>query len=162
MWGKLLAATSRNALGHSLLSSGPPLLPPTIDQVRLLFSDQAMSHSLRPHGLQHASLPWPAPSLGACSNSCPVSQQCPPTISSSVTPFFSCPQSFPASRSFPMSWFFPLGGHSTGASTSASASTSVLPGQAGSPNMCLRSEGGSGMDTYRPLQLGKLSPGRGR
>ena len=31
---------------------------------------------------------------------------CHSTISSSVTPFSSCPQSFPASGSFPMSWLF--------------------------------------------------------
>ena len=35
-------------------------------------------------------------------NSCPLSQWCYPTISSSVAPFSSCPQSFPASGSFPM------------------------------------------------------------
>ena len=34
-------------------------------------------------------------------NSCPLSQWCYPTISSSVAPFSSCPQSFPASGSFP-------------------------------------------------------------
>ena len=39
-------------------------------------------------------------------NSCPLSQWCHPTISSSVVPFSSCPQSFPASRSFPMSQLF--------------------------------------------------------
>ena len=38
-----------------------------------------------------------------CSNSCPSSQWCHPTISSSVIPFF-CLQSFPASRYFLMSW----------------------------------------------------------
>ena len=32
-----------------------------------------------------------------------LSQWCHPTISSSVTPFSSCPQYFPASKSFPMS-----------------------------------------------------------
>ena len=32
------------------------------------------SDSLRPHGLQHARLPCPSPSPGACSNSCPLSQ----------------------------------------------------------------------------------------
>ena len=42
---------------------------------------------------------------GACSNSCPSSQWCHPTISSSVIPF-SCLQFFPASGSFPMSQFF--------------------------------------------------------
>ena len=40
------------------------------------------------------------------------------TISSSVTPFSSCPQSFPASESFPMSWLFTSGGQSSGASAS--------------------------------------------
>ena len=57
------------------------------------------------------------------SNSCPLSQWCHPTISSSVITFSSCLQSFPASGSFQMSQFFTSGGHSTG----VSASTSVLP-----------------------------------
>ena len=64
-----------------------------------------MSDSLPPHGLQHTRLPGPSPSPGACSNSCPLSQRCHPTILSSVIPF-SCPQSFPASGSFPISWLF--------------------------------------------------------
>ena len=46
------------------------------------------------------------------SNSCPLSQWCHPTISSSVTPFSSCPQSFPASGSFPKSWLFASDGQS--------------------------------------------------
>ena len=58
---------------------------------------------------------------GACSNSCPSSQWCHPTISSSVVPFSSCPQSFPASGSFPMSWLLTSDGHSI------RASASVLP-----------------------------------
>ena len=62
-------------------------------------------------------------SFGVCSNSCPLSWWCHPTISSSVIPFSSCPQSFLASRSFPLSWLFPSGGQSIG----ASASASVLP-----------------------------------
>ena len=41
----------------------------------------------------------PSPSPRACSNSCPLSQQCHPTISSSVAPFSACPQSFPALES---------------------------------------------------------------
>ena len=49
-------------------------------------------------------------SPGTCSNSCPLSQWCHPTILSSVVPFFSCLQSFPASESFPMSLFFAAGG----------------------------------------------------
>ena len=41
-----------------------------------------MSDSLWPHGLQHIRLPCPSPTVGACSNSCPLSQWCHPTISS--------------------------------------------------------------------------------
>ena len=67
-----------------------------------------MSNSLRPRGLQHARLPCPSPSLRAFSNSCPLSQWCHPTISSSVIPFSSCPHSFPASGSFPTSQLFTL------------------------------------------------------
>ena len=79
-----------------------------------------VSDSLRPHGLQHTRLPCPSPSPRACSNSCPSSQWCHPTISSSVASFSSCPQSFPASGSFPMSGLFASGGQSIGASASAS------------------------------------------
>ena len=74
-------------------------------------------------GLQHARLLCPPPSPGVHSNSCPMSQWCYPTISSSVVPFSSCLQSFPASETFPMSWLFIAGGQSIGVSTSAS----VLP-----------------------------------
>ena len=81
-----------------------------------------MSDSLWPHGLQHARLPCPSPTPRACSNSCPLSQWCHPTISSSVVPFSSCLQSFPASGSFPMSQLFSSGGQSIGASAA-----SVLP-----------------------------------
>ena len=76
-----------------------------------------------PHGLQHTRLPCPSPAPGAYSNSCPSSQQCHPTISSSVVPLSSCLQSFPASGSFLMSQFFTSGGQSIG----ASASASILP-----------------------------------
>ena len=72
----------------------------------------AVSESLWPHGLQHARLACPSLSPGVCSNSCPLSQWCHPTISSSVTPFSSWPQTFPASGSFPMSWLFTSGGQS--------------------------------------------------
>ena len=81
------------------------------------------SNSLWSHGLQHARLPCPSPIPRAYANSCPLSQWCHPTISSSVVPFSSCLQSFPASGSFPMSQFFLSGGQSIG----ISASTSVLP-----------------------------------
>ena len=85
----------------------------------ILFSCSVVSNSLRPHGLQHARLPCPSPSPRACSNSCPLSRWCHPTISSSVVPFSSCLQSFPASGSFLMSWLFISGGQSIGASASA-------------------------------------------
>ena len=87
------------------------------------FSCSVVSNSLQPHGLQHARLPCPSPTPGACSNSCPLSQWCHPTISSFVIPFPSCLQSCPESGSFLMSQLFASGGQSTG----ASASASVLP-----------------------------------
>ena len=62
-----------------------------------------MSNPLRPHGLQHTRLPCPSPTPRACSNSCPSSQWCHPTIPSSVNPFSSSLQSFPVSGSFQMS-----------------------------------------------------------
>ena len=83
------------------------------------FSHSVMSNSLQPHGLQHIRLPCQSPTPGAYSNSCPSSQWCHPTISSSVIPFSSCPQSFPASGSFPTSQIFASGGQSIGASASA-------------------------------------------
>ena len=79
-----------------------------------------MFSSLRPHWLQHARLPCPSPTPGACSNSFPLSQWWHPTISSSIIPFSSCLQSFPASGSFPMSQVFASGGQSIVASVSAS------------------------------------------
>ena len=54
-----------------------------------------MFDSLWPHGLQYARLPCPSPTPRAYSNSCPLSQLCHPTISSSVIPFSSCHQPFP-------------------------------------------------------------------
>ena len=64
--------------------------------------------------LQHARLLCLPLSPGVCRNSCPPSQWCYITISSSAAPFF-CLQSFPASD-FPMSWLFASGGQSIGAS----------------------------------------------
>ena len=87
------------------------------------FSHSVESNSLQPHGLQHARLPWLSPTPRACSNSCPLSRWCHPTISSSIVPFSSCLQSFPASESYPVSQFFTRGGQSIG----VSASESVLP-----------------------------------
>ena len=87
------------------------------------FSHSVMSNSLWPQGPQHARSPCPSPTPRACSNSCPSSWWCYPTISSSVIPFSSCLQSFPASGSFQMNQFFPSGGQSI----EVSASASVLP-----------------------------------
>ena len=87
------------------------------------FSHSVTSDSLWPHGPQHARPPCPSPAPGAYSNSCPLSQWCHPTISSSVDPFSSHLQSFPASGSFQMSQFLASGGQSIG----VSASASVLP-----------------------------------
>ena len=84
------------------------------------FSHSIMSNSLWPHGLQHTRLPCPSPPPRAYSNSCPLSQWCHPTISSSV---LFCLQPFPESGSFKMSQFFTSGGQSIGDSPSAS----VLP-----------------------------------
>ena len=61
------------------------------------FSCYAMSDPLRPHGLQHARLPCPSLSPRVCSDSCPLSQWCHPTISSSVVPFSSI---FPSIKVF--------------------------------------------------------------
>ena len=84
------------------------------------FSHSVMSDSLRPHEPQHARPPCPSPTLGVYPNPCLLSQQCHPTISSSVISFSSCPQSFSASGSFQMSQLFTSGGQSIGVSASAS------------------------------------------
>ena len=87
------------------------------------FSHSVVSDSLQPHGLQHAGFPCPSSTPGACSNSCPSSRWCYPTISSSIIPFSSCFQSFPESGPFLMSQLFASGGRSI----RVSASASVLP-----------------------------------
>ena len=87
------------------------------------FIRSVVSDSLRPHESQHARPSCPSPTPRVYQNSCPSSQWCHPTISSSVIPFSSCPQSLPASGSFPMSQFFAWGGQSIG----VSALASVLP-----------------------------------
>ena len=49
---------------------------------------QSLSHVqlFWPHGLQHARFPCPSLSPGIYPNSCPLSQWCQPTVSSSVAP----------------------------------------------------------------------------
>ena len=105
---------------YDLLSES---LTPKKASCSVQFSHSVMSNSLQPHGLQHTRLPCPLPTPGAYSNSCPLSQWCHPSISSSVLPFSSHLQSFPSSGSFQMCQFFASAGQSTG----VSASASVLP-----------------------------------
>ena len=93
------------------------------DACSVQFSHSVVSNSLWPHQLQHTRLPCQSPTPGACSNLCPLSRWCHPTISPSVIPFSSCLQSFPASGSSPMSQFFTSDGQNIG----VSASASVLP-----------------------------------
>ena len=82
-----------------------------------------MSNSLWPMDCSTPGFPVHHQLLELTQNSCPLSQWCHPTVSSSVGPFSSCLQSFPESGSFPMSQFFASGGQSIG----VSASASVLP-----------------------------------
>ena len=110
------------AISHSRGSSWPRDRTWVFASPALLFRP---SVSLLPPGLQHTRLPCPSSSPRACSKSCPLSQWCHPTISSSVISFSSCLQSFPGSGSFPMSQLFASGGQSIGALVSAS----VLPFQ---------------------------------
>ena len=91
--------------------------------ISVQFSCSVVSDSLWPNGLQHTRPLCPSPIPAVYSNSCPLSQWCHTTISSSVIPFSSRLQSFPASGSFKMSQLFTSGGQSIG----VSASTPVLP-----------------------------------
>ena len=95
--GTLMGQFSQHTQGNLWLSS---------------FSRSAVSNSLQARGLRHTRLLCPPLSPEVCSNSCPSSPWCHPTISSSVTGFFSCPQSIPASGPFPMSRLFTLGSQS--------------------------------------------------
>ena len=98
-----------------------PLLPPSSPALNLLEHCCCLLFSrFGTSGLQHTRLAWPSPSPRVCSNSCPLSQWCHPTISSSAAPFSFRPQSFPASGSFPMNQLFTSGDQSTRAFASAS------------------------------------------
>ena len=88
--------------------------------ISVQFSCSVVSNSLWPHGLQHTRHPCPSPPPGVYSNSCPLSQWCHPTISSSVVSFSFCLQCFPVSGSFQMSQLFTTGGHSIEVWASAS------------------------------------------
>ena len=101
---------------ESLESYSESLFCDVVGKLLLLFSCSGMSYSLRPHGLQHAVFPCLSLSSGVCSNSCPLSWWCHPTISSSVAHFSSCPQSFQHQcLSFPVSQLSASGGQSGGA-----------------------------------------------
>ena len=81
------------------------------------FSISKSCLTLQPHGLHTVCQVFLSFTISqACSNSCPLSRWCHPTISS----FSSCPPSFPASGPFPMSQLFASDGQSIRASTSAS------------------------------------------
>ena len=117
-----MCAAAAAAKSLQYVNPNLPIYPSSLaSQTR--FSHSLMSNSLWPNGLQHARLFCPSQTPRACSNSCPLSQWCHPTISSSVVPFSSCLQSFLASGAFQMSQLFISGGQSIG----ASASASVLP-----------------------------------
>ena len=64
------------------------------------FSHSVLPDSLRPQGLQHAKLPCPSPTPGACSNSYSLSWLCYPAISSSVIPLHLLPPIPPSIRVF--------------------------------------------------------------
>ena len=85
--GGLPASASVSLQG--LCSSRPAVVVQLLSGVRLW-----------PHELQHSRVSCPSPSPWASSNSCPSSQWCHPTISSSVSSVSSCTQSFPASGLF--------------------------------------------------------------
>ena len=95
----------------------------------LLFSWQSCPTLRDPMDCSMPGFPAFTYLLEFCSNSCPLSWWCHPTISSSVTPFSSCPQSFPASGSFPVSQLFTSGGQSIRASASASVLSMNIQGR---------------------------------
>ena len=121
----------------------------TISSVQ--FSRSVVSDSLRPRESQHARPPCPSPSPGVHSHSRPSSPWCHPAISSSVVPFFSCPQSLPASESFPLSQLFAWGGQSTG----VSALASFLPKKSQSPR---DSQESSPTPHFKSINSSALSP----
>ena len=106
-------------LHHAIKSKGKNCLSMNIGPS--FSSIQSISHVqfFQPHEMQHARLPCPSPTPGACSNSCPSSRWCPPTISSYVVLFSFSIQSFPTSESFPMHLLFTSGGQNIGVSASA-------------------------------------------
>ena len=119
----ILLGSPKEQLGYTYFNNNPYFKLDAYCCSSLLFSCSVVSDTLWIHGLQHARLPCPSPSPEVCSDSCPLSRWCHPTVSSSVVPFSSCLLSFPASGSFLMSPLFASDGQSIG----ASASVSLLP-----------------------------------
>ena len=113
-------------------------------------SRSVMSDSLWPHGLQHARPPYPSPSPGVYSNSCPLSQWCHPTVSSSVVSFSSRLQSFPASGSFQTRQLFPSGGWSAGYQEWAKVAAAAVSTQGADDP-----DGGTGVDVREEGPRGK-------
>ena len=110
--------TAREVMARS--TGNAVLIYPSVSSVQ--FHRSVMSDSLWPEGLQHARPPCPSATPRVYPNSCPLSQWCHPTISSSVVPFSSHLQSFLASGSFHKSQLFASGGQSIGFSFSVSLS----------------------------------------
>ena len=134
-WRRLLKVAWIARLNQSILKEFNPEYPLEelmlklqyfVHLMQVQFSHSVVSDFLQLRGLQHSRPPYPSPTPGVNSNSCPLSRWCHPTILSSVVPFSSCLQSFPASRSFQMSQFSVSGGQSTGISASASVIPSLL------------------------------------
>ena len=88
----------------------------------LLFNHQVVPDSLKLDELQQDRLLCPLLSPRVCSNSCPLSRWCHPTIPFCATSFSLRLQSFQISGSFPVSWLFTSGGQCI----AASGSTIVL------------------------------------
>ena len=94
---------------ESLVKVQGALLETEIIDTQSQFSCSVVSDSLQPHQLQHDRPPCPSPTPRVYQNSCPLSQWCHSTISSSVVPCSSCLQSFTASVFFsklvlPITW----------------------------------------------------------
>ena len=110
------------------------------------FSCSVVSDSLQPHGLQHARPPCPSPTLGVYSDSCPLSQWCHPTISSSLNPFSSC-LNFSQHQGL-FQWVSSL--HHVAKVLGVSASASVLP-------MNIQDWFSLGWTSWKSLQLKSVS-----
>ena len=80
VWTDHSSASIYNIIGSSEI----------VANIIIQFSRSVVSNSSRSHGLQHARSPCPSLTPGVYSNSCPLSQWCHPTISSSVVPFSFC------------------------------------------------------------------------